>query len=127
MSINKVHDGHWELRSIDGTTNPHLMMLAILSAGMHGIENETKLVMKDPKKLMFTGFESQDAADEFGVKDKMPTSLKESISSLKENKCLIDALGTEMIDRYIKIKTKEEEIFSKLIGSERREISMGVF
>ena len=127
MGINKVHDGHWELRSIDGTTNPHLVMLAILSAGMHGIENKTKLVIKDPKKIMFTGFESQDVADEFGVKDKMPTSLKESISSLKENKSLIDALGPEIIERYIKIKTKEEEIFSKLIGSERREISMRVF
>lgn len=82
--------------------------------------------MKDPKKIMLAGFETQEAAEEFGVKEKMPTSL-ESLSSLKENRDLADALGPEIIDTYLKIKTKEEEIFSKLIGSERREISMRMF
>ena len=127
MVINKVHDGHWELRSIDGTAHPHLTMLAILAAGMQGLEKKADLVRKDPKKIMLAGFESQEAADEFGVKEKMPTSLKESISSLKENKGLTDALGSEIIDKYLRIKTKEEEMFSKLIGSERREISMRMF
>jgi glutamine synthetase len=127
MAINKVKDGHWELRGIDGTAHPHLTMLAILSAGMQGLERKADLVMKDSKKIMLVGFESQEAADEFGVKEKMPTSLKESISSLKENKRLTDALGPEIIDKYLRIKTKEEEIFSKLTGSERREISMRLF
>jgi hypothetical protein len=40
---------------------------------------------------------------------------------------LTDAPGPEIIGKYIMIKTKEEEIFSKMIGSERREISMRVF
>jgi glutamine synthetase len=126
-TINKVHNGHWELRSIDGTTNPYLTMLAILSAGMQGLEKKTDLVIKNLNKIMLVGFDSQEAADEFAVKEKMPTSLKESISSLKGNKCLTDALGPEILGRYIRIKTKEEEIFSKMIGSERREISMRVF
>jgi glutamine synthetase len=127
MAINKVHDGHWELRSIDGTAHPHLTMLAILSAGIQGLEKNAHLVMKDPKKIMLAGFQTQEAADKFGVKDKMPTSLKESISSLKENRVLADALGPEIIDKYLKIKTNEEEIFSKLVGSERRKISMRIF
>ncbi|KAH8799167.1 hypothetical protein F5884DRAFT_136324 [Xylogone sp. PMI_703] len=126
-TINKVHSGHWELRTIDGTAQPYLTMLAILSAGMQGVERKTDLVIKNLNKIMLVGFDNQGAADEFAVKEKMPTSLKESISSLKSNKRLTEALGPEIIGRYIKIKTKEEETFSKLIGSERREISMRVF
>jgi hypothetical protein len=55
-------------------------MLAILSAGMQGLEQKRNLVIKNLNKIMFVGFYSQEAADEFAVKEKMPTSLKESIS-----------------------------------------------
>jgi hypothetical protein len=51
------------------TANPHLMMLAILSAGLQRLDEKSILLMKDPEKIMLTGFKSQEAAGKFGVKD----------------------------------------------------------
>lgn len=122
----KIKDGHWELRSVDATANPYLAMTAILTAGMIGLEKEKSLTMKDPKKMVFESMKDDEATD-LGILYKMPTSLKAAIDSLKAAEELKDALGPELIDRYVKVKTKEEENFGKLIGSERREMSMRVF
>jgi hypothetical protein len=45
------------------------MMLAILSAGLQRLDEKSILLMKDPEKIMLTGFKSQEAAGKFGVKD----------------------------------------------------------
>jgi glutamine synthetase len=125
-TIRKVRPGHWELRSIDGTANPYLTMTGILTAGLLGISKDKKLMQKDHKKIAILGFDDKEV-EEFGIKDKMPTSLKEALGNLKANEELKEALGPEIIDRYLKIKGKEEEIFGKLILSERRALSMVVF
>ncbi|TVY48103.1 Protein fluG [Lachnellula occidentalis] len=122
----KIKDGHWELRGVDGTANPYLALTAILTAGVIGLEKEKRLTMKDPKRMVFEGMEDDEATD-LGILHKMPTSLKAAIDSLKAAEELKDALGPEMIDRYVKVKAKEEENFGKLTGSERRELSMSIF
>ncbi|KAE9370540.1 glutamine synthetase/guanido kinase [Stipitochalara longipes BDJ] len=125
-TIRKVRPGHWELRGIDGTANPYLTMTAILTVGLLGISKGKKLTMKDHKKIAMMGFEEKEA-EEFGIKDKMPTSLKEALANLKSNEELNEALGQEILDRYLKVKGKEEEAFGKMILSERRAMSMVVF
>jgi glutamine synthetase len=125
-TIRRVRPGHWELRGIDGTANPHLAMTAILTAGLLGISKDKKLTIKDHKKIAMTGFDEKEA-EEFGLKDKMPTSLKEGLANLKADEELNEALGPEIITRYLKLKGKEEDHFSKLIPSERREVSMRLF
>jgi glutamine synthetase len=125
-TIRKVRPGHWELRGIDATANPYLTMLGMITAGLLGISKGKELTIKDHKKIVMTGLEEKER-EEFGIKDKMPTSLKEAIANLKANEELKEALGPEIIDRYLKIKMKEEEHFSKLIPSERRELSMRSF
>jgi len=82
--------------------------------------------MKDHKKIAMMGFEEKEA-EEFGIKDRMPTSLKEALANLKSDEELSEALGPEIIGRYLKIKGKEEETFSKMILSERRAMSMVIF
>ena len=125
-TIRKVRSGHWELRSIDGTAHPYLTMTAILTAGLRGISKGKELRMKDHKKIAMLGFEEKEA-EEFGIKDKMPTSLKEALGNLKSDEELNEALGPEIIDRYLKVKGKEEEAFGKMVLSERRAMSMIIF
>lgn len=125
-AIKKIRDGYWELRGVDATANPYLALTAILNAGLLGFEAEKELLVKDPKKIMLKPLDLKEAED-MGMKDTLPSSLKEALERLKANKALLDALGPEIIGRYLKLKTKEEEIFSRLIGSERREISMRLF
>lgn len=125
-TIRKVRPGHWELRGVDGTANPHLTMTAILTAGLLGISKDKKLTIKDHKKMLFSGFDEKEI-EELGLKDKMPTSLKQALANLKADEELNEALGPEIIGPYLKTKGKEEDHFSKLIPSERREVSMRLF
>lgn len=124
--IKKVTNGRWEFRSVDATSNLYLVLIAVLTAGLLGFGADKELTIKDPKRIMLKPLEG-DVAKEHGIKDKMPTTLKTAISNLKEDKALVDALGPELADKYLHVKTKEEETFSNLIGSERREISMRQF
>lgn len=79
-----------EYRIPDATSNPYLAMSAVLLAGLDGIENNLK-----PDK-----------------KEKLPTNSYEAINALKEDyKFLLkgDVFNTDLIERWIEVKTKEFE------------------
>ncbi|KUJ07311.1 glutamine synthetase/guanido kinase [Mollisia scopiformis] len=126
-AIRKINTGHWELRAIDGTANPHLTMLAILTAGMLGLEAGQELKMKDCQEMIFLKHLDEKQAEGHGVTETMSTSLKESLNALRNDKALVDKLGPEIIDKYLKMKEKENENFSQLTLQERKDISMRIF
>jgi len=79
-----------EYRIPDATSNPYLTMSAVLLAGLDGIEKNLK-----PDK-----------------KEKLPTNSYEAINALKEDhKFLLkgDVFNTDLIERWIEVKTKEFE------------------
>jgi glutamine synthetase len=82
--------------------------------------------MKDPNKPALNRIEDKEA-EELGITDTMPMSLKEALDTLKADKALVDTIGPEIIERYLRVKTKEEESFGKMTASERREMSMRLF
>ena len=107
--------------------NPYLTFLAILTAGLLGFEDDKLLTMTDPKKFLVEPMMNEKEAAEFGIKDKMSQSLKESLTNLKNDQDLVSALGPEIVDLYVKVKEKEEGIFKNLTAEERKVISMGLF
>lgn len=106
--------------------NPYLTILAILTAGLLGFESNKQLTILDPKKSMLLPCDAS-VVGEFGIREKMPKSLKESLTILKNDQELVAALGPEIIDRYLKLKGKEEENFKKLTAEERKVLSMSLF
>ena len=130
-AIRKIKSGHWELRAVDAIANPYLTLLAILTAGMLGFENGQELTMKDPKKFLYPGIEGEKALEKdmgkYGIKEKNATSLKDALELLKKDDRLVEALGPEIMDRYLKVKTKEEENFSKMTRPERMELMVRMF
>ncbi|MGB9721323.1 MAG: type I glutamate--ammonia ligase [bacterium] len=79
-----------EYRIPDATSNPYLVMSAVLLAGLDGIENNLK-----PDR-----------------KEKLPTNSYEAINALKQDhKFLLkgDVFNNDLIERWIEVKTKEFE------------------
>jgi glutamine synthetase len=124
--IRKIREGHWELRTPDGTANPHLTLAAILVAGVEGMEKGRPLTMRDPKIISITPF-TVDQKIEFGITEDMPSSLELALEALRADRALSDTLGTEMVEKYLKVKTKEEEAFREMTPQERKSISIGIF
>mgnify|MGYP001255752208 FL=1 len=95
--------GRIEDRTIDSSCNPYLAAVAILAAGLDGmnnkldpgVRNDTNMYQRTPKELAEVGIEL------------LPTTLKEAVEELAKDKVILDAIGPEFCDYYINFKKQE--------------------
>ena len=98
--IRVPDDGRFELRLMDGSTNPYLSQAGILAAGLDGISNK-----RDPGKPLHINMYEEGHKVESAK--KLPATLLDALRLLEKNKELRSGLGTEFIDSYIKLKMLE--------------------
>jgi glutamine synthetase len=92
--------GRLEFRLADGAANPYLMMAGFLAAGLDGMDNKT-----DPGKRLDIDMYAEGHKAR-GVK-KLPLNLLDALRSFSRNKMFRDALGAEICDAFVKLKTNE--------------------
>ena len=92
--------GRFELRLMDGATNPYLLQAGILAAGIDGLEKK-----RNPGKPINVNM-YEEAHKVKGAK-KLPLSLPQALSNLDKNKVLKAAFGKEVINSYITLKNRE--------------------
>ena len=96
--------GRFELRLMDGSSNPYLLQAGILAAGLHGMN--MKLDPGEPLTCnMYTDYKN------YPDLDKLPDDLEEALEKLEENKIIKDAFGETVINSYIKLKKEEIRSF----------------
>ena len=98
--------GRFELRLMDGSSNPYLLQASVLAAGIYGITNKT-----DPGEPlncnMYTDYKN------YPNLTKLPDELEESLEKMDDNKELKEMFGESVINSYIKLKRQEIEEFYK--------------
>ena len=92
-----------ELRSPDPSCNPYLALASMLHAGLDGIERG--LEAPDPVRENIYEFTEADREDR-GI-ETLPTTLGQSISALKADDVILDALGPHISDKFVQAKTQE--------------------
>jgi glutamine synthetase len=101
---------HFELKTVDASSNPYLALGAVIAAGMDGIRENMELskpVQKDPATL------SSHERNEFGVKP-LPCNMKEAIKNLEGNIVILKAMGSELSKSYLAVKNAEYETLQNL-------------
>ena len=98
--IRVPEDGRFELRLMDGATNPYLAQAAVIAAGLDGIQNKL-----DPGKPSFINMYEE--GDKLKNVKKLPSTLLDALRLLEKNKALRSELGAEVVDSYIKLKMME--------------------
>ncbi len=98
--IRVPEDGRFELRLMDGATNPYLAQAAVIAAGLDGIQNKL-----DPGKPSFINMYEE--GDKLKNVKKLPSTLLDALRLLEKNKTLRSELGAEVVDSYIKLKMME--------------------
>jgi glutamine synthetase len=101
---------HFELKTVDGSSNPYLALGTVIAAGIDGIRKMMELpepVQIDPATL------NPAEMDEMGIKP-LPNNLGEAINNLKENKTLLKALGPDLSRSYLAVKEAEWSFIRKL-------------
>ena len=107
--------GRFELRLMDGATNPYLLQAGIIATGLDGLEKKRNF----GKPLFINMYEEGDKLKD--VK-KLPNSLDQALNNLNENKALKSAFGEKTINSYIKLKKIEINKFQSSNSSQSSNI-----
>ena len=99
--------GRFELRLMDGSTNPYLLQASVLAAGINGIKNKI-----DPGKPLNCNMYEDFA--KYPNLPKLPDELDQSLKQLKQNKEMNDAFGADVINSYIKLRSTEIKEFNNI-------------
>jgi glutamine synthetase len=95
-----------ELRCPDPSSNPYMAFLAILAAGMDGIEKG----MTPPTPLNNINIYELTAADRKRMKIKeLPGSLKEALGELDKDDVIKNAIGPTLYDAFVRARNAEWE------------------
>ncbi|KAK0290689.1 hypothetical protein LTR35_000121 [Friedmanniomyces endolithicus] len=108
----------WEVRCLDGLANMYLALGAVVGAGLHGVRNGTKMVMKDCTSNPTTLSDEQ--KHEMGITQRLPTNLDQAIEALQQSGSLADALAPGVVSHYLAMKQAEQKMLSLMPQHERK-------
>jgi len=92
--------GRFELRLMDGSTNPYLMQAGVLAAGLDGVAAK-----RHPgKRLDINMYEEGGSLR--GIK-RLPLNLLDALRLLEKSKVLGDAFGKDVVRSYLKLRMKD--------------------
>ncbi len=98
--------GRFELRLMDGSSNPYLLQAGVIAAGLEGLNNRT-----DPGEPlncnMYTDYKN------YSHLKKLPDEIEDSVKELEDSKELKEAFGENVINSYIKLKKEEIDEFNR--------------
>ncbi len=95
-----------ELRCPDPSSNPYLAFNAMLAAGMDGIDKQ--MTCPDPVNRVNVYDLSEDMRVELNI-EMLPSSLRQALDEFEKDTILIDALGENLSDAFIKARRAEWE------------------
>jgi glutamine synthetase type III len=99
--------GRFEFRLADGAANPYLLPAALIVAGLDGVEKGI-----DPGKPLDIDMYAEGHKAPPGTK-KLPLNLLDALRLTQQSELLRRELGSEFVDSYIKLKTREWDDFSR--------------
>ena len=99
--------GRFELRLMDGSSNPYLLQAGVIAAGIHGLSN--KIDPGEPLSCnMYTEYKK------YPDLKKLPEKIEDSLNELNNSKEIKEAFGEDVINSFIKLKNMEIEEFNKI-------------
>lgn len=111
--------GRFEFRLADGAANPYLLPAAVLAAGMDGVINK-----RDPGKRLDINMYT----DGHTVTDakRLPLNLLDALRALEKSIVLRGALGDELVDGFLKLKTIEWNDYSRFLTQWERDNTLDI-
>jgi len=99
--------GRFELRLMDGSSNPYLLQAGVIAAGIYGLNN--KIDPGEPLSCnMYTEYKK------YPDLKKLPEKIEDSLNKLNNSKEIKEAFGEDVINSFIKLKNMEIEEFNKV-------------
>lgn len=100
-----------EIRCPDATGTPYLTFAALLAAGLDGIQQKMELPPPVSEIVYHLSPEERKSRDI----PNLPGNLKEALHCLEEDTYLQDALGADLINRFLELKWKQWDEYSQRV------------
>ncbi|KAF8137181.1 hypothetical protein EV363DRAFT_1316951 [Boletus edulis] len=102
---------NFEIRPIDGTSNPYLAVAAVLACGILGVRDDRALTVKncDTDKLAAEMTVEERAA--LGITQRLPLNMGEAKQNLVADDAIKDMLGPEFVEGFLHVN----EMLAKVI------------
>lgn len=97
-----------EIRTADGAACPHLMIAALLLAGLDGIERG----LTPPEPVVGDAYRLDDAH----AGSVLPSDLGAALDALEADTVLVDKLGVTLVSTFVAMKRFEVERFGEAVG-----------
>jgi glutamine synthetase len=118
VPLRGIEPGHWEFKAIDGMGNSYLSAAALLAAGLAGVRQELILGHQDCRPNPSALTDQQRA--NLGITTKLPTGIEASLSMLKNNAVLREALGESLVEDYVAVRESEHANLNAMDEQTRR-------
>jgi glutamine synthetase len=109
--------GRFELRLMDGATNPYLLQAAIMLLGLDGLNNK-----RDPGKRLDINMYTE--GHKAGKVKKLPLNLLDAIRDFDKSKIIREGFGDNLVNSYVKLKNQDWATFNKHLSSWERETTL---
>ncbi|KAI4192617.1 MAG: hypothetical protein LQ350_008606, partial [Teloschistes chrysophthalmus] len=116
--IRYISGSRYEIKCMDGLTNPYLALSAILGAGLRGMLDEEPLHhqdCQDDPALM-----NEDERKALGITRQIPRSIKEALDCFRESSTLWNVLGDAVMKNYLAVKEAENDMMLQGMQTEER-------
>ena len=117
--LRRIESSHFEIRCVDGLSNPYLVLAAIIGVGVQGILDKEPLEMKDC--LYDPSTMTAKEREELGITDQFPKSIGEALNYLEADEQLQHVLSQPAVDTYLKVKRAESDMLQKMEPKKRRD------
>lgn len=134
VPLRKSGTTRWEVRCLDGCANMYLALVAILSAGLAGIQGGQEMKMLDCRSTWAdTSFwEYADIAtenptklsdaekQELGIINKLPTTIEDALEAATKDTALAEAMPPGMLNHFVVMKKAEQAMLKEMDDAARR-------
>ncbi|XP_006458139.1 hypothetical protein AGABI2DRAFT_190495 [Agaricus bisporus var. bisporus H97] len=114
---------NFEMRFIDGTANPYLVVASFIGLGYAGIKSKRELRLPCYTGQNGPALLSEEERQAKGITQRMPRSWEESREQLTKSKALREVLGSEFVDRYLSVNKNLAEALRVHAGDEEKSLT----
>lgn len=112
-----------EVRSVDPSANPYMVLSVLLAAGLSGIENKLTPPTAVDRNIYVM---SKEEREEEGILD-LPVTLKGALDLLQKDEVIVESLGDHLFEHFVEAKEIEWDMFRLQVHPWEREQYMTIY
>ncbi|KAF9004595.1 hypothetical protein BDQ17DRAFT_1390127 [Cyathus striatus] len=117
-SVGSLTARRYELRFIDGTANPYLVLAAILGCGHLGIRSKMQLNIQDCPGPQSAADMGEEARKALGITKRLPLSWKDARQNLSSDSTIRSIFGGNFMEKYLAVNETLGNVLEPESGSE---------